>query len=1259
MPDTNPQPTFDQRYQQVGQQTNVAGDYIGGDQAYDVRGLANPYLGLQAFTYVERDRYAGREEDVDRGLALLTRPGDERSLLFVTGASGSGKSSFAQAGLLPALERQYRQKDFAVRWAVFRPGEKPLAGLAGSLRSLGVASEGVFAPASGYQLGPPPHPPDPTQISILIVDQFEELFTQSEPGQRDAVFAMLAELPGFRTARLHVIATMRADYLPDLFAHQALYDIAKAGIDLRVMTEEQLRAAIQRPLQASHPVAGKRFQDALLNKLAEDAAEDAAYLPLLQVSLEDLWRTGILTVDRYGNLTDAIRKRADEIYAYKRDAQGSTQPRPREEQASILGIFLALVDVSADDKASRDVRRTRRLEDVTGGSGDKGRLIQELTTARLLATDEKALGEGDEQVETVDIIHDSLLLNWPLLRDTIQAQREYLQQRGRFELRLSAWVENTRAKDRLLQSVDLAEAEHLRRLDDIAVRSQDAKDMIDSSIRERDRIRQRKQRITVAVATVLGVLLIAVLVAFQRAQKQSQIALSRQLAAQAELVADHKPLLALRLVLEGLARVPVTEETLRNELATTARGLSRKARVFHLASIDSELPDSKLWTDPTATYFVANEVSGIGGLRRIDSGDLIAPLSGKVNNITFGPGGTTFVAAYADDPGEIRRSVDGQVVASLPAPVNTVIPDPITGRLLAIEYTGGTNAELREFGTGRLVAPLSGKVIEKVHFDPLQRYLIVAYGDVSELLSWDGKVVAQIDSDVEAAVFDPNGRYYTYETKNVDGGIYRYLRRLDGSGEARRLPELSGSGSRVIYFDPGGRYVFEYGESDGVLIRLEDNPPVILFLSKDEFFYHHTLESDVLVLEYNDTAAEFLGARAEVFRLEDGQSVAREENGIIKEVYANAQSPSLVVDYSNQPAELRRADDWTLVARLADEEIDGVSFDGTGEYFIIDYNDGLGELRRTKDGGLITKLSGEVDEDSLKSRDSLGDSQWQFESFGGDFLVGYSDPPHVELRHLQGGEVVKQFPTEDTLSWLRFLPLGNLFAIRYDDGSSELRLTRNGELVKPLKKGSSINLSGNSAHFFILTEPGSRAELRQLDDGKPVAEELMGTAVELFESDPTGSYFVVGYYDAPGELIETESNQIKGRFGLAGTVKPAEKVVFSPTGNSFVARYYDASPQIIIRSGQGSYIQSKLGFGLEDIHYGDAEGRLLVRYANGDIDLLDLEWLKSLGSDLESLSAEDLERLACEGPLASSLWRQYEEEFAGYLGDGRDALTCH
>ncbi len=48
----------------------------------------------------------------------------------------------------------------------------------------------------------------------------------------------------------------------------ALYDIAKRGVDLRVMSVEELREAIRQPLRAAYPDNNKRLQ----------AAWDGSYL---------------------------------------------------------------------------------------------------------------------------------------------------------------------------------------------------------------------------------------------------------------------------------------------------------------------------------------------------------------------------------------------------------------------------------------------------------------------------------------------------------------------------------------------------------------------------------------------------------------------------------------------------------------------------------------------------------------------------------------------------------------------------------------------------------------------------------------------------------------------------------------------------------------------------------------------------------------------------------------------------------------------
>lgn len=506
-----------------GGQNTIVGDLVGGDkyvftaeQAYNVEGLANPYLGLSAYTYAERAKYAGREKLVAETVANLTAPALPSPLLFVTGASGSGKSSFAQAGLIPALQEFYQK--FKVEFAVMRPASEPLAALADALtRQLGLPpiDTATLTPESfaDYLSSNTPA----ARVNLLVLDQFEEFFTQATASARETMFALLANLPPFAKTRTHMIATMRADYLPELFNHSALYEIAKRGVDLRAMTEAELGEAIRQPLRASSYGREKKFEPALVEKLAQDAAQDAAYLPLLQVTLEEIWRGGSLTLSKYTNLTHAIEARANAVLDYTDFERATpTVKRTDAEKTALLNLLLDLVDVSPDDDVRRDVRRQRTKTELAQVDPKRAQWIQELSNARLLSVES---GAGDNAASEVDLIHESLLTNWARLRQAIAERREQLKQRGRFEQALDDWLDKGRDDGYLLEGVRLAQARELKRENDVALQGKDAQEFLDASNRrveaeqkkelERERRRAQVLRIVAIVASALFLLALA------------------------------------------------------------------------------------------------------------------------------------------------------------------------------------------------------------------------------------------------------------------------------------------------------------------------------------------------------------------------------------------------------------------------------------------------------------------------------------------------------------------------------------------------------------------------------------------------------------------------------------------------------------------------------------------------------------------------------------------------------------------------------
>ena len=348
-------------------------------------------------------------------------------------------------------------------------------------------------------------PATPT-VTVLVLDQFEDLFSQADASQRLTFLSMLANIPPFPKTHTHFIATLRADYASELFPDAFLYALVTAdSIGLRDMTREELREAIWAPLVWFNEQPGatnlkKAWQTALVNRFIDLTIGDPALLPLLRVTQESIWLRGHLTLESFGTLSDALEERAESIFAYS--------------------------------EAGNHVRRARTRSELVRGDPVRDALVHELTgpNARLLTVRED---ERDGQpVDVVDIIHETLLRQWPRLADAIQRERGRLQRRQRFELQVARW--KLESESYVLQGIDLDEARELARKNDVSLSDAGARRLLERSVRYADRARQRRQLAIAGAAVGLAVvvlLAIAAIVAFILLQRESNVARSRQLAA--------------------------------------------------------------------------------------------------------------------------------------------------------------------------------------------------------------------------------------------------------------------------------------------------------------------------------------------------------------------------------------------------------------------------------------------------------------------------------------------------------------------------------------------------------------------------------------------------------------------------------------------------------------------------------------------------------------------------------------------------------
>jgi hypothetical protein len=184
-----------------------------------------------------------------------------------------------------------------VRWSVRQPGDKPIVALGQALADLGmIDTQGRGWPArlrttwAVNRVLAEQTPAD--HLNILILDQFEEVFTLAGTEDRLLLCEMLAVLGTFGRVRTQVIATLRADFLPALFDVQTLFARAtRDAIELRAMNDAELAEAIRQPLRRQARLDGKDkdVDPVLVKQLITDVGGDAARLALMQIALRTLW----------------------------------------------------------------------------------------------------------------------------------------------------------------------------------------------------------------------------------------------------------------------------------------------------------------------------------------------------------------------------------------------------------------------------------------------------------------------------------------------------------------------------------------------------------------------------------------------------------------------------------------------------------------------------------------------------------------------------------------------------------------------------------------------------------------------------------------------------------------------------------------------------------------------------------------------------------------------------------------------------------
>ena len=420
-------------------------DAAGGSSWPDDR---SPFPGLRPLDTDLQRVYFGRSREVANAATLLRSPGErvENAALMVVGPSGSGKSSFVRAGLLPSLAVE---PGWLTVPAIV-PGTQPVAmlarELAGVARDRGLHwsvgdvrsrldTEGLTALVDELLLAGPGA--RRTRL-LLVVDQFEELLNHTAAAERACFAALLgAALEG----PVQVVGTIRPEFLEQLLADPDLSTLSTRFFTLRPLGREALRAVIEGPAR----LAGIDIDGDLTAQLVTDTDSGDA-LPLLAYTLAQLAdgvrRGGRLLPSRYeqlGGVQGALARQAELALADATAASG-------RDRTEVVRDLLRLVTVDEQGRPSRLRIRRAELPHTVATQFDA------FITRRLLTTD---IEQG--QV-VIGVAHEAFLSAWEPLANAITAASTALRARRQVEQAAADWTEHGRPPGRLWERGLLAAA---------------------------------------------------------------------------------------------------------------------------------------------------------------------------------------------------------------------------------------------------------------------------------------------------------------------------------------------------------------------------------------------------------------------------------------------------------------------------------------------------------------------------------------------------------------------------------------------------------------------------------------------------------------------------------------------------------------------------------------------------------------------------------------------------------------------------------
>ena len=1131
-----------------------------------------PFKGLQFFDVEDSELFFGRERLTAK---LLNRLHEAKFLSVIIGASGSGKSSLVRAGLVPAIKKgeafikRAELPGEHEKWQVhiMTPTAHPLEALAIELTR---DSESVTAVATlmddlskdprslhlffsrRAQLNDPSH-------SVLVVDQFEELFTLChDEFEREAFIdnLLIALFPfsdeGLQgipqeeiqtDGNLTLIITLRADFYAHLAQYPELRDaVAQQQEYIGPMTTEELRSAIQEPAKRGH----WEFEPGLVDLILRDVGDEPGALPLLSHALLETWkrRAGhMLTLKGYadaGGVHGAIAHTAENVY----------QNFSPGEQAMMRNILLRLTEFG---EGTEDTRRRASFDELMPHADQAHQVravLNRLAEARLVTVSEN----------TAEVAHEALIREWPQLREWLSQDREGIILHRRLTESAHEWELLERDADALYRGARLAQANEWSALNPTALNAQE-RIFLDASNLQAKREEQEREE-----------------------QRQRELAAAKELAetqrhSASRLRIRNRVISTVGTIAIILAMVAGLLGLRSNQNALAARTNARTAFARELAAASL----ANLNADPERSILLAlHGVSATApdqlvlpevenALHRAIASSRIRKTftahQGEIWAMAYSPDGTRLATSGADqniqiwDTTSYQNSLTLNVQAS---EVRSMTFSPDGTRIGAASSDG--SARIWNVETGHFVLELKGhaKAVQAITFSPDGKQLATSSLDKSIKL-WDaatGKELAtwrNIQEPTNQLVYSPDGRRILFVDDHILGNEEGHLHVIDA---------LSGE---EIYQVPVGYYGFALSPNNKQLALVPPDINFIRVLDAENGQHLYNIprpQNRIMWMEFSPDSSHLAVAGLD-------RKVHVWDTGTVIESFTLSGHTEFVSTVAFSP------DGKHLASGASDGTIKIWSLEAPSEVFPIALAGYANRLAVSPDGALIAATGSSPTtnrQDSLTMWDAHNGNLIYERKAHPEFPVAIAFSPDgkevatggvdytVKVWDAASGAVRLNLPVEDGVIWsIAYHPDGQRFAVVGSEGMIRFYDRATGKALWSWDGGigwlASVAFSPDGSRLAIVGGDTSEAKVWDVVAGK----ELLTLTGHMSANwgvafSPDGARIVTCGNDGTARIWDAATGQLL--LTLAGHTSTIVTARFSPDGTRITTASKDGTNRI-------------------------------------------------------------------------------------------------